>query len=124
MIGKNKDLDFLQEVSKKVSGRTMEGSPITPDEVFDIFNDTLKKMTDVRTIEVPIFMPIMIEKEDDTYIARSHVYRVCRGIGFSEEKAIQRLKEEIEFYNRTIIESEKKIRMEEVVKNSFPKDCF
>ena len=81
-------------------------------------------MTEVRTIEVPIFMPFKIKKENGSFIASCQVYRICRGIGKTEEEAIQKLKQEIEQYNKTSIESEKKIRMEEMIKNIFPTDRF
>lgn len=122
MKEKNKDLDFLHEVSRKISDRTKEGSPIMPEEVFDIFGDTLERMTNVRTVEVPIFMPIMIEKEDELYSATCHVYRVCKGLGFTEEEAIEKLKENIDLYNKSTIKSDKRMRMEEMIKNIFPQD--
>lgn len=120
----NQDLDFLHEVAKKISERSKEDAPILPDEVFDLFNTTFERMTKVRTIEVPIFMPFTIEKEDDIYIARCHVYRVCQGIGRSEEEAIQNLQKEIELYNKSSIETEKKMRIEEIVRSLFPKNRF
>ncbi|OAS85345.1 MULTISPECIES: hypothetical protein [Metabacillus] len=124
MKEKNKDLDFLHEVAKKISERSKQGSPILPDEVFDLFEVTLETITDVRTIEMPIFMPFVIEKEDDFYTARCHVYRACRGIGFTEEEAIEKLKEDIDLYNKSYIKTEKKMQMEEIMNKIFPKDRF
>lgn len=118
------DLDFLYEVANKISARSRESAPISTDEVFDLFKDTFESMTEVRTIEVPLFMPFIIEREDDLYIARCRVYSICRGIGRTEEEAIQKLKEEIELYNKSSIETEKKMRIEEMVRNIFPKDRF
>lgn len=115
----NKDLDFLHEAAKKIAERSKEGS-ISTDEVFDLFNSTLDSMTDVRTVEVPVFLPVTIKKEDDMYTARSNVFRMCRGFGNSEEEATQKLQQEIEMYNKSMIATEKRMRIEEIVKSIFP----
>lgn len=122
MRDSNKDLDFLHEVARMISERSKEDSPISPGEVLDLFHDTFEKMTDIRTIEVPIFMPVMIEKKDDLYMARCHVYRLCQGIGRSEEEAIEKLKKEIDLFNKSSMEAEKRMRIEEIVRNLFPKN--
>lgn len=124
MKGNHNDLDFLQEVAKKISDRSKQDSPILPEEVFDLFKDTLDRMTTVQIVEMPIFMPVIIKKEDDRFTARSYGFRICKGIGHTEEEAIQHLKGEINLYNQTCINSEKKLRIEEMVSNIFPKDCF
>ncbi|QIZ08301.1 hypothetical protein HFZ78_17530 [Priestia megaterium] len=119
-----KDLDFLQEVAKKISDRSKQNSPILPEEVFDLFKDTLESMTTVRIVEMPIFMPVLIEKEEEFYTARSYGYNRCKGIGRNEEDAIQNLKEEINLYNRSCINAEKKMHIEDIVNNIFPKGSF
>ncbi|MED4238952.1 hypothetical protein [Priestia megaterium] len=120
----NKDLDFLQEVAKKISTRSKLGSPILPGEVFDLFEETLEEMNNTQIIETPIFIPFIIEKEDGFYTARCHGYRMCRGVGITEEKAIEKLKEEIDLYNKSCIKTEQKMRLEKIVNNIFPKDRF
>ncbi|UOE58289.1 hypothetical protein HPB58_13080 [Priestia filamentosa] len=120
----NKDLDFLQEVAKKISIRSTLGSPIAPDEVFDLFEETLESMNDAQIIETPIFIPFIIEKEDEFYTARCHGYRMCRGVGDTKEEAIEKLKEEIDFYNKSAIKTEQKMILEKIVNNIFPKDRF
>ncbi|MEH7014701.1 hypothetical protein V7087_28480 [Neobacillus niacini] len=73
---------------------------------------------------MPIFMPVIIEKEDDFFTARSYGYGRCKGIGRSDEDAIKNLQEEINLYNQSCINSEKKLRIEKMVNNIFPKNCF
>lgn len=124
MKEKNKDLDFLHEISRKISDRSKIGTPIMPEEVIDLFGDTLERMTDVRTVEVPIFMPIMIEKEDELYSATCHVFRVCKGLGLTEEEAVEKLKKDIEAYNKAAIKTDKRRKMEAMIENIFPKDSI
>jgi hypothetical protein len=38
----NKYLDFFQEVANRISVRSEQGTPISSEEVFDLFKDTLK----------------------------------------------------------------------------------
>lgn len=90
-----------------------------------MFKDTLEKGTAVKVIELPIFMPVILEKDEDGfYIARSYGYDRCKGLGRTEEEAVQKFKEEIDRYNQSCINVEKKMKMEEMVKSIFPKDLF
>ncbi|WP_099363617.1 type II toxin-antitoxin system HicB family antitoxin [Fredinandcohnia onubensis] len=121
----NKNLDLLHIVSKKISERSRQDSPISSEEVLDIFKDTVEKITTVKVIELPIFMPVIItQDEDGFYIASSYGYNRCKGVGRTEEEAVQRFKEEIDLYNNSCINVEKKMKMEEIVKNVFPKENF
>lgn len=79
----------------------------------------------MKVIELPIFMPIIIEQDEDGfYTARSYGYDRCKGLGRTEEEAVQKFKEEIDRYNQSCINVEKKMKMEEMVKRIFPKNCF
>lgn len=120
----SKDLDFLYEVAKRISVRSKQNSPISQEEIFDLFKETFERMMDVRMVEAPIFMPIVVEKEDDWFVARCPVYRVCKGVGRNEEEAIEKLKGEIELYNKTCLDAEKKMRIEEMVKKIFLWEFF
>ncbi|MFJ5714855.1 hypothetical protein [Neobacillus sp. NPDC093127] len=60
----DKNLDFLHYVAKKISERSKQNSPISFEEVFDIFKDTLEKITTVKAIELPIFMTVIITQDD------------------------------------------------------------
>lgn len=120
----NKDLDFLTEVQKRISERSKISSAISPEEVIDLFHDTLEGLTDVKIIETPVFLPFNIEREDELFVARCHAYKLCRGQGLTEEEAIQNLKDEIENYYRVVLRSEKMSKIEEMIKNVFPKDNF
>jgi predicted RNase H-like HicB family nuclease len=125
MKNSNKNLDFLHEVAKKISERSKQDFPISLEEVFDMFKDTLEKVSTVKSIELPIFMPVIIEQDKDGfYIAKSYGYDRCKGVGRTEEEAVQKFKEEIDQYNKSCINVEKKIRMEEIVSGIFPNDCF
>jgi predicted RNase H-like HicB family nuclease len=110
--------------SKKISDRSKQNSPISPEEVFGLFKDTIENMTTVRIVEMPIFMPVLIEKEDEFYTARSYGYSRCKGMGRSEEDAIQNLKEGINLYNQSCANVDKKMQIEALVNNIFPKGCF
>ncbi|KHD84123.1 type II toxin-antitoxin system HicB family antitoxin [Heyndrickxia ginsengihumi] len=121
----NKDIDFLHEIAKKISERSKHGFPISPEEVFDLFGETLESMNDKRIIETPIFVPFIIEKtEEEFYTARCNSFRLCKGMGVTEEEAIENLKEQIDSYHKSSIETEKRMRMEEIIKNLFRKDHF
>ncbi|RHW32352.1 hypothetical protein D1B32_11380 [Oceanobacillus profundus] len=122
MKDSQKELDFLQEVAKRISERTKQNSSISPEDVFDLLKDTLEETTTDSIIEMPIFMPVIIEKEDDFFTARSYGYRICKGFGRNEEDAVEKLKEEINAYNQSCINSEKKLKIEEMVNNIFPKN--
>ncbi|MTT31791.1 hypothetical protein GMB86_07165 [Terrilactibacillus sp. BCM23-1] len=118
----SEDLDFLQELAKKISKRSKQASPISIEEVFDLFSDTLNNMTHFRSIEVPIFVPFIIEKEDGIFTARCRSYCNCRGMGYTEEEAIEKLKKDIDLYNKSLIETEKRMRLENIVNRTFGKD--
>lgn len=124
MKERKKGLEFLQEVAQKISDRSKQDSPILPEEVIDLFKDTLESMTTVRIVEMPIFMPILIEMEDEFYTARSYGYNRCKGLGRSEEEAIQNLKEDINLFNESCINAEKKMQIADIVNNVFPKGSF
>ncbi len=127
MKDSDKNLNLLLEVSKKISERSKQESPISHEEIFDLFKETLEKETSVKTFELPIFMPVIIEQDDESfYTARSYGYGYdrCKGVGRTEEEAIQKFKEEIDRYNKSCINVEKKMRMEEIVKNIFSKSHF
>jgi predicted RNase H-like HicB family nuclease len=49
---------------------------------------------------------------------------MCRGTGDTKEEAIEKLKEEIDFYNKSAIKTEQKMNLEKMVNNIFPKDPF
>ena len=118
------ELDFLQEVAKRISERSKRNSSISPEDVFELFKDTLEETTTDSIIEMPIFMPVIIEKEDDFITARSYGYRLCKVIGQNEEEAVMKLKEEIDSYNQSCIKSDKKLKIEEMVSNIFPKNSL
>ncbi|MGO4890391.1 hypothetical protein ACJ2A9_21805 [Anaerobacillus sp. MEB173] len=118
------NLDFLSEVAKKISERSKGGNSISQDEVHDIFKRTLETVTDVRMIESPVFLPIFIEQEKERegfFIAKCPIYRACGEIGQTEEEAVEKLKKDIDLYNKAIIDTERKMKMEEMIKNVFPK---
>lgn len=58
------------------------------------------------------------------YIAGCQIYRMCKGLENTEEEATEKLKEDIELYNSAILESEKKMKLEEIIKNTFSRDSF
>jgi predicted RNase H-like HicB family nuclease len=90
-----------------------------------LFKDTLEKKTSVKTFELPIFIPVVMEQDEEGfYLAKSYGYDRCKGMGHTEEEALQTFKKEIDRYHKSWIAIEKKMKMEEMVKNIFSKDPF
>lgn len=122
---KDKNLDFLHEVAKKISDMSKQDMPITKEEVFDLFKQTLERVTTTKIRELPVFIPIIVEiEEDGLYVAKTYGYRTCKGIGRTEDEAIEMFREEIDFFNNSCINSDRKMKIEEIVRNLFPKDRF
>lgn len=68
----NEDLDFLHEVGKKFFERSKQDAPIAPADVIGFFKEALEGITTVKTIEIPVFLPVIIEQEEEGfYTART-----------------------------------------------------
>ena len=115
---RNKDLDFLQEASKRISERTKEGTPLLPEDVLNVFEETFDSLNENRIVESSISIPFIIERENELFTAQTYGYNMCRGVGHSEEEAIATLKKQISDYNRTCFKIERKNKIDDMFYNT------